>query len=183
MTENSDALLRELLKLYGKYGSTAFEESIERLRKGVVSTILADSLREVAIAAQGRAPAVLKGAGSRTRKPAPKSKTNSRELLHKYIEQLKSSGKADAALISSFVEEIAQGSILDSPVLLRKFVEMIGLFPAGRRSDRNLLARQIGEYLVGLPPAEVRERISVGRGMRQANSSLAGWTQVIVRED
>jgi hypothetical protein len=114
--------------------------------------------------------------GRSAKKPSPKDATQ------RYITGLLSSENEHAASVAKFVEEVAQRAVLRTPSSLRDYVELLGLRPLAK-PDRYAHARRIGAYLLALSPKDAEEKITTGRNMTEVTSSLAGWTNIIVKPE
>ena len=151
MTRKIDNLIREILLLYVKYGSEAFEEAMETLRRGAVSDVIANGMRELSRVAQELSQVAIVTEADQTFRPKRDrgaKRPSSKETAQSYITKLLKSKKENAASVGSFIQEIAQRTVLSSPSLLRNYIEMIGIPPLNARADRYSIARRIGEYLL-----------------------------------
>ena len=151
MTRKIDNLIREILLLYVKYGSEAFEEAMETLRRGAVSDVIANGVRELSRVAQEPSQVAIVTEADQTFRPKRDrgaKRPSSKETAQSYITKLLKSKKENAASVGSFIQEIAQRTVLSSPSLLRNYIEMIGIPPLNARADRYSIARRIGEYLL-----------------------------------
>lgn len=178
MTRTTNNLIREILLLYVKYGSDAFEEASETLRQGRVSEVIVSGMRELSHAMQEQNQLT---AGLREDRIAKRS--SSKEVVHNYISTLLSLKEDNANSVGKFIQEIVQRTVLSSPSLLRNYIEINGIPSLNARADRYSIARRIGEYLMELPSEDVEKKITEGRGMTKSKSSLEAWTNVIVKTE
>lgn len=184
MTRDTENLVRDLLSLYVKYGPSAFAEATAALSQGAVSLEIADVARELSRRTKDLPVHPEKVVRVEPNEIRSARKLTSRETTLKYIASLVNSNTPRDASVASFLQAIADRVVLDSPSLLKNYVDLLRLAPMSAHPDRYTMIRRIGEHLLGLlTDEEVRDKIREGRTMISPKSALEAWTNIIVKSD
>lgn len=178
MTGDRDALIRELLLLYAKYGAEIFDDATKSLKQGALSRILADSTKEISQAARG---------AEAKWKPDPKTgrsarKQSTKQATQQYIAGLLSSEQEAEVMVARFTQAIVQRAVLKTPSSLKEYAEALGLTSAVP-AERNEIARRIGVHLLTLPWQDAEAIMDAARKSDEPESSLEAWTNIIVKQE
>lgn len=177
MTKQVDDLIRELLSLYIRYGARNFEAALSELKSGHITDRIFDVSSELRKVAKMR--------GTRTKLTAAARETRAnismRERLESYADRLKTSGDERAAHVAIFALDISGRRALITPRNLRDYMLMLGMPITEKKLDRHDAARKIAEHLMEIPASDTAAKISIGRDMNPASSTLQGWSNIIVK--
>jgi len=176
MRTRESALIRELLSLYLKYGPDTFEETGRLLREENPAEIIAKTLESLTLVTPRS-----KAAGLKRRNNIAGAKKSKYELFTEELDQLSKTSTESQKRAIEFVEEILDRRILKSPNALRQYMAYIGVSVTDRPIDRYDSIKQILEYLMSLPDRETRQKISAITQMRDEESSLQRWADIIVK--
>jgi hypothetical protein len=179
MKSRVQQLTDELLSLYIKYGRDDFITAVRELRKdNIAETVAAaaEALATVVPIARAK-PAAHKYRGQRG-----SVKQTSQEMLSRYISILEASGDEIKTSVALLLKKILARDVLPSTSSLRGCLENIGI-PVGDKLDRHRSAKKIADHLISLPQDEAKTQIRNIEQMKSTQSSLQGWTDIIVKSD
>jgi hypothetical protein len=177
MRAQSAALVKELLFLYAKYGPEAFQAAARELRGGRPADLIAEAVENLPEAA-GRDGARRTYAG---RSGTPKKSKH--DLAEDYVYRLRNSALPIERKIANFLAKILDREMLKTSVSLRDYMSFIGMPVVDHISDRYNAVRRIGDHLLSLPENQVEDQIDAAGDIKENDSSLQRWTNIIVKRE
>lgn len=181
MKSRKQQLTDELLSLYIKYGRAAFLNAVRELREGNITETIsagADALSATAVPTRKSSSPAYKFY-SRARS----TKLSSKDMLLRYISVLESSRDEIKVRVASLLKRILVKEILASASSLKGYLESIGVATREQKLDRYRAAKKIADYLSDLPRDRAKETIEAIEQMKNTQSSLQQWTDIIVKPD
>jgi len=180
MKSRAQQLVDELLSLYIKYGRDEFIKAIRELRReNIKETIAAAEALATSVPIANVTPATAAHKNRDRRSPV---KQTSQEMLLRYMSFLEASGDEIKKSVAILLKKIMTRDVLPSTSSLKGCLENIGI-PSVDKLDRYRSAKKIGDYLISLPQDEAKARISNIEQMKSTQSSLQGWTDIIVKSN
>lgn len=181
MKSRNRQLTDELSALYIKYGRAAFLNAVRELREGNISETIAPAAD--ALSATPVPTRKSRSAAYKSDNRARPTKLSSKEILLRHISLLESSRDEIKVRVASLLKRILVKEILATSSSLKGYLESIGLATREQKIDRYRAAKKIADYLSDLPRDRAKETIEAIEQMKNTQSSLQQWTDIIVRSD
>lgn len=175
MASRRESLLKELIKLYVKYGDAEISATLKSIREGDAFNALSDLVTEVTSVAKKQSPTGGAASQRSTSRMLP------RDLLNRSIDELSHSETQGKREIAALLISARDGEILKTSSAILAFMREIKI-PVPGKGDRLTLLHRIGAHLSNLSAEELEPIIRIAKDTGQA-SSLQGWANIIVRKN
>lgn len=180
MRSKAERLARELIALHGRYSARDFDAAAQllssgRLFEGVV--IAAEAARPVPVAREigdkVQKRRLVKVAGG----PSHDAAEEPAEILA----GLPGLEAADREELLAFAYRFADRKVLGQAGAIRSFAQGIGLSLPGKLPSRRTLLATFMQQLSRVPPAARARLLATANAPRGTESSLQGWSDLIVK--
>lgn len=167
MSKKSEKLARELVGLVTKYSDADIDAALELIGDGALFARLRPAVKAAKLTVY--------------RATIPSRTVSLREAAGTTEGAEDSLPQNERAQLLDLLERLDQAELLQSAASLRAYADMIGLVLPARQPTRAVVVRRIINHLASIPIADRAGLISYAKQEVGAQSSLKGWSDLIVK--
>lgn len=166
MSKKSEKLARELVGLVTKYSDADIDLALELIGDGALFARLRTTVRSA------------KSTAYSATKPRVTSLKDIAGTMERAADSLPQNERSQ---LLDLLEKLDQAELMQSGASLRAYADIIGLVLPARLPTRAVVVRRIIDHLASIPVAERAEFISHAKQEVGTQSSLKGWSDLIVK--